>query len=71
MSFKFLFHLISDVQFGQRVAGIGIWVKQNGHSLVVGAAGAGARFIRFICFTIRKITNAMMTKSIIVLMNTP
>lgn len=29
-----------EVQFGQRVALMGIWVKQKGHSFVVGAAGA-------------------------------
>ncbi len=33
------------MQFGQRVAAIGMVVWQNGHSLVVGSAGAGARFI--------------------------
>ena len=30
-----------DVQFGQRTARIGMTVPQNGHSLVVGVAGAG------------------------------
>jgi hypothetical protein len=32
------------VQFGQRVAAIGMVVWQYWHSLVVGSAGAGARF---------------------------
>jgi len=35
-------YLISDVQCGQRVALIGMIVKQCGHSFVVGSAGAGA-----------------------------
>src|SRR5277367_1748840 len=60
-----------DVQFGQRVAGIGIIVWQNGHSFVVGDAGAGWRFIRFACFTTIKIINATIRKSTTVLMNSP
>ena len=32
------------MQFGQRVAAIGMVVRQNWHSLVVGSAGAGACF---------------------------
>ena len=42
----------SEVQFGQRVALMGMRVKQKGHSLVVGSGG-GVSFSRRILFTIR------------------
>jgi hypothetical protein len=36
------------VQFGQRTALMGMLVEQNGHSLDVGSAGAGAGFARIL-----------------------
>jgi len=59
------------VQFGQRVALIGMVVKQCGHSFVVGSAGAGCGFIRFIVRTIRKMTKATMMKSMMVVRKMP
>ncbi len=44
LSTCFLAYLISEVQCGQRVALIGMVVKQCGHSLVVGTAGVGSGF---------------------------
>lgn len=60
-----------EVQLGQRVALIGICVKQCGHSLVVTSAGAGGAFRRLAALTTRKMANAMIMKSMIVVMNTP
>jgi len=37
-----LIYFSSEVQFGQRVALMGIVLKHRGHSLVLGAAGAAA-----------------------------
>jgi hypothetical protein len=59
------------VQFGHRVALIGIAVKQNGHSLVDGGAGGGTCLNRLICLTNKNITKATIRKSIIVLINIP
>lgn len=62
-----------DVHAGQRLAATGIAVQHCGQSLVAGAgAGAGgAGMNRFTCFTIRKITNAMIKNSITVFMKRP
>ena len=67
------------MQFGQRRAFNGIWVLQNGHSLVVGAAGGGTGFLassRACSLAIgrtikKKTTAAIMRKLIIVLIKTP
>ena len=53
----------SDVQCGQRVALIGMVVKQCGHSLVVGSAGGGAFLVALAALTIMKITKAILRKS--------
>lgn len=42
------YYLSSEVQFGQRTAFSGIVERQKGHSLVSGAAGAGALLRRLI-----------------------
>ncbi len=62
-----------DVQFGRRVALIGMLEQQKEQSLVVGAAGGSSsfRFSRFIALTTRKIAKAMIMKSITVLMKSP
>src|SRR5512139_145166 len=62
-----------EVQFGQRLAGMGMAVQQKGHSFVVGAAaGAGAsRFILFMPRITRKIAKATIRKLMMVLTNTP
>src|SRR5690242_20636182 len=65
------FYFISDVQFGQRVALIGMTLKQYGQSFVVGSAGGGAFFRLLKPLMIRKITKATITKSITVCRNTP
>ncbi len=59
------------MQLGQRVAGIGIWLLQNGHSFVVGAGVSFGLRNRITAFTMRNITRAMMRKLISVLMNAP
>src|ERR1017187_3536345 len=68
-------HFTSEVQWGQRVALIGMVEKQRGHSFVVGSAATGACssrcFMVFIALMTRKIQNATMRKSMIVLMNEP
>ena len=61
----------SDVQWAQRVALTGIVDKQRGQSFVVaGPAGVGL-FILFMALTSRKMQNATMTKSMIVLTKEP
>ena len=63
----------SEVQFGQRVALMGMRVKQKGHSLVVGAGG-GVSFSRRILLTIftRKNSAAAMMRNVtILLMKSP
>lgn len=51
------------VQCGQRVASSGILLLQNGQVFSVGAAGSSFPWNRrFITFTIRNTTNAMMIK---------
>ena len=65
------YYFNSDVQFGQRVALMEIVLKQYGQSLVVGSAGAGAFFNLFAIFTMRKITKAMIRKSIMDCTKTP
>ena len=54
----------SEVQFGQRLALIGMFVKQRGHSLVIGVAGAGAglRCRLLIPLIIRKMARATIRK---------
>ena len=62
----------AEVQCGQRVALIGIAVKQKGQSLVVGSAGASSCFSSlFIVRTSMKTANATMVKLTTELMNTP
>jgi len=52
-----------DVQFGQRLALIGIVEQHSGHSFVVGSAAGGPFFSRFICLTTKKMAKATMAKS--------
>ena len=62
-----------EVQLGQRVAPIGMIVLQNGQSFVVTSAGASSLVSRilFTAFTIMKITNAIIMKLIMVMINAP
>jgi hypothetical protein len=63
----------SDVHCGQRIAPIGISIKQNGHSLVVGS-DAGSSSALWILFTLRmrrKTANATIKKVMIVLIKSP
>ena len=61
----------SDVQFGQRVALMGIAVKQNEHSFVEGSGAGGSFLTLFTFFITRKTEKATMRKLIMVLINTP
>ena len=62
----------SDVQFGQRVARIGMLVQHFGQSLVVGSFGVSSlRVMRFIALMTMKMHAATMTKSSTVLRNWP
>lgn len=62
-----------EVQFGQRVALIGMDVMQCGHSFVVtsGLTSACLRLKWFSCLMTIKIEKAMIKKSIMLLMNKP
>jgi hypothetical protein len=59
--------LSSEVQFGQRVALIGMLVKQYGQFLVAGTAGAASclRIVRLKSRINKNITNATIRKLII------
>ena len=62
-----------EVQWGQRLAWMGMVVKQKGHSLVLGSA-AGASFSRFMWLMpliTRNTAKAMMIKLMMVLMKRP
>jgi hypothetical protein len=63
----------SEVQLGQRVAWMGIAVKQKEQSLVVGTAGGASSclFKRLILRITIKMAKATIRKLMIVLMNTP
>jgi pyrroloquinoline quinone (PQQ) biosynthesis protein C len=63
----------SEVQFGQRVALIGIAEKQYAHSFVAGATGgaSSSRLILLMVRTRRNTAKAIRMKLMIVLMNTP
>jgi hypothetical protein len=65
------YYFRSEVQFGQRVALIGIAEQQKPHSLVLAGAASGAFLIRFTCFTIKNITKATIRKSRTVLRKIP
>ena len=62
-----------EVQYGQRVAGMGMAVQQKAQSFVVGAAGgaAGLRWSLLACRMMMKITNAMIRKLTTVFTNWP
>ena len=61
------------MQFGHRVALMGMLEQHFGQSLVVGALGGSvsARFMRFIALMTMKMQNATITKSRHTLMNMP
>ena len=63
----------SDVQLGQRVALMGMAVKQNGQSFVVGSAGGASsvRFREFIPLITMNMAKATIRNEMIVLRNTP
>lgn len=62
---KFCLHAVfkSDVHAGHRVALMGTWVRQYGHSFVLGSSGTtlGFGIIRLTARTSRKTTKAMIT----------
>ena len=61
-----------EVQWGQRLAWMGMVVKQKGHSLVLGsAAGCFSRFMWLMPLMTRNTAKAMMIKLMMVLMKTP
>ena len=71
---RFHFDESSEEQFGHLIARTEIVETQNGHSIVVGAsagAGWGCFLSRFTCLTIKKMTNAIIAKSMTVDMKTP
>ena len=61
----------SVVQWGQRVALIGIVIAQAGQSFEAAGAPGAARFILFIALTTRKMQNAMIRKLITSVMKFP
>jgi hypothetical protein len=63
--------LRSDAQCPHFVALSGTLIKQCGQSLTVAAAAGAGLFKRFMSLITRKIANATITKSMIVLMNAP
>src|SRR5579862_1011024 len=66
------FYAVScDVQFGQRLAAIGIAVAQYEQSLVFGAAAGAGLFQRFTIRMSRKIAKATIRKSMMLFRNTP
>lgn len=69
--------LNTEVQYGQRVASMSISLQQYGHFFVVGGFGSSSAskrpimFTLFISLTSRNIINAMIIKSITVVINAP
>ena len=59
------------MQWAHFVALIGTLERHSGQSFVVGSAGAGAFFKRFICLITMKMAKATMTKSSTLFRNRP
>lgn len=65
-------YLISEVQWGQRVASKAMSLQQKGHFLVAGAAGAGAGLFNLLMALIKiKIQKATIIKLMTAFKNKP